>query len=81
MACLAAKPVVDGLEQRMGDKLEVARLDVSNKAGREIASRYRIDRVPAFVLLDAKGSVLYRKLGGSPDSDEIAAMVEAAARD
>ncbi|MBI4950738.1 MAG: hypothetical protein HY908_01785 [Myxococcales bacterium] len=77
MACLMAKPVVDGLENDLEGKLKVARFDVSKKAGRAYASRYGIDRVPSFVLLDPKGNVLYRKIGGSPEAAVIREQIAA----
>ncbi len=55
----------------MKDRMHVARVDVESDSGREIAQKYRINGVPAFVVLDAKGNVLYRKVGGRPDGAEI----------
>ena len=67
-----AKPVVDGLEIKLEGKLKVARFNVENKAGRQLAQRYGINTLPGFVLLDPKGNVLYRKNGGAPDGDAVA---------
>lgn len=63
--------MVDGLEQRMGTRLRVARVDVGSESGRVLAQRYRITAVPAYVLLDGRGSVLYRQVGGRPDVSAI----------
>jgi len=63
--------VVDGLERKLEGKLDVARIDIESESGQEIARKYRIAGVPAFVVLDPKGTILYRQVGGRPDANEI----------
>lgn len=55
----------------MGTRLRVAKVDIASESGRAVAARYGITAVPAFVLLDRRGAVLYRQVGGRPDVDEI----------
>ena len=72
-----AKPVVDGLERRTEGKMKVARVNVADDEGQDLARRYEVNAVPAFILLDAHGDVLYRKIGGSPDTAGIEAKLAA----
>jgi hypothetical protein len=75
-----ARPSVDGLEQRMRGELDVARIDISEPSGQRVAQRFAVDRIPAFLLLDSRGEILYRQVGGRPDGDAIAAHVHSARR-
>ena len=70
-----AKPVVDGLEKKWQGKLEVAHVDANDEANAEITQRYGISALPAFVLLDPAGNVLYRQVGGRPDTAKIEAAI------
>jgi protein-disulfide isomerase len=73
-----AKPVVDGLEKKMDGKMTVARVDIGEDDGRELARKYGVSMVPAFIVLDGKGNVLYRQIGGRPDVAQIESKVDAA---
>lgn len=75
-----AKPVVDGLEKKLNGRLDFARIDVGEERGAEVASELGITMVPAFVIVDASGKVIYRKLGGRPDGDAIEALLAAPSR-
>ncbi len=66
-----AKPAVDGLEHRMRFRAKVARVDIFSESGGELADRYRVNATPTYLLLDGNGNVVYRQVGGSPDSDAI----------
>lgn len=66
-----AKPVVDGLERKHDGRMRVARVDINEPAGAELATRYGIRGVPAFILLDDRGQMIWRKLGGTPDEPAI----------
>lgn len=70
-----AKPVVDGLERDMKDKVRFARVDIGGDTGSDLASRYGISGVPAFVVLDPDGRVIYRKIGGKPDTAQIKTLL------
>jgi thiol-disulfide isomerase/thioredoxin len=63
LACMAAKPVVDGLEARNAGKLVVLRLNLQEAAGRKLASRFGAVFTPTFVLLDGAGQILWRGVG------------------
>ena len=53
--CMAMKPVVDRLEQDAGRQLQILRINVGDRVGREIAERYAIACTPTFVLLNGAG--------------------------
>jgi thioredoxin-like negative regulator of GroEL len=74
-----AKPSVDGLERRMGERLSVVRVDVNTDEGRTLAARYGVSALPTYVLVAPGGRVAYRQVGGRPDADEIERRVSAPA--
>ena len=53
---MAMKPVVDGIEKQIGNKVRIVRVDVSTPEGRKIAAEVPPTMVPAFVGFDSKGS-------------------------
>jgi thioredoxin-like negative regulator of GroEL len=65
-----AKPIVDGLEREIGDRVQVLRLNVLSPVGRAAASAYAVRAVPTFVLFNADGEMVYYQVG-SPDKDAI----------
>jgi hypothetical protein len=67
--------VVDGLEKKMEGRLTVARVDIGEDGGSTLAKRYGVSVVPAFIVLDGSGNVIYRKLGGEPDTGAIEAAL------
>ena len=67
--------MVDGLEKKMDGRLTVARVDIGEDAGSAMAQRYGVSMVPAFIVLDGGGNVIYRKLGGKPDVNAIEAAL------
>jgi thiol-disulfide isomerase/thioredoxin len=69
MACIAAKPIVDGLESEFGDQLQVVRVDVQSSSGRDFAREYGTF-TPTFVFFDPHGMELWRTVG-SLDADQV----------
>jgi thiol-disulfide isomerase/thioredoxin len=63
MACLRAKPIVDGLEREWQDKVRVVRLNVMERDSRPLAARLAIRAVPTYVLLDSDGREVWRQVG------------------
>lgn len=57
------KPVVDGLEKEMSDRLTVIRVDIHTKVGREIARQYEFQYTPTFILFDEDGNERWREVG------------------
>lgn len=57
------KPIVDGLERDLGDRMKVVRLDGGSALGREWAWKARVRAVPTFILYGPGGEELYRQVG------------------
>jgi thioredoxin-related protein len=57
------KPVVDGLEQELGDKLSIIRIDIQSQAGRELAGVYDFEYAPTFIFFNSQGHELWRVVG------------------
>lgn len=72
MACLAAKPVVDGLEREWAEG-RITRLDISSPAGGDTARRYGFEFTPTFILLAGDGSEVRRWVGRPPSLAELRA--------
>ena len=58
------KPVVDELEQELGDRLHFIRLNIQEEVGRELAPIYGFEFTPTFIFFDANGQELWRQVGG-----------------
>jgi thioredoxin-related protein len=66
---MAAKPVVDRLAQRHGDRLRVFRLNIQDPANKSLARQYGFQYTPTFLLFDAQGELLLRSVGAiDPDA-------------
>ena len=61
--CTQMKPVVDALENELGDRLQVIRLNAQNEVGRELAPVYMFEYTPTFILFDSQGNELWRQAG------------------
>ena len=71
MACLAAKPAVDGREHELESEAVFLRIDVGDEVGQLVARRYGVRLTPTFIVFDDNGDVAYRKGGGFPDKEAI----------
>lgn len=60
MACIAAKPIVDGLETEFAGKLVVVRLNVQDSDHQPLVDKYSVRATPTFVLLSANGEEIWR---------------------
>lgn len=58
------KPVVDGLEKELSGKIIFIRLNIQDNVGRELAPVYNFQYTPTFILFDAQGNELWRRVGG-----------------
>ncbi len=61
--CSVEKPVVDGLENELGEKLHIIRINVQDQIGRELGPVYQFEYTPTFIYFDAKGNELWRTVG------------------
>jgi hypothetical protein len=75
MACLAAQPIVNGLEGELSGRAQVLRVDLFSDDGGELFSKYGLRSVPAIVVLDPEGTARYRSSGGMPDAEQIRRVV------
>lgn len=73
--CTQMKPVVDKLENELGDELRVIRVNAQEEAGRTLAPVYMFEYTPTFLLFDAQGNVLMRQTGDL-DTERVKALIE-----
>jgi thioredoxin len=64
IACTKMKPVVDDLENELGDQLLILRLNVQADVGHELAPVYGFEFTPTFIYFDGEGHELWRDVGG-----------------
>lgn len=77
MTCLAAKPVVNGIEQDLKDSAPVIRLDIGSDMGKAVAGRFGVAGVPTVLVLDGDGNVVHRE-SGVPSRKDVVASARAA---
>lgn len=77
MTCLAAKPVVNGIEQDLEGAVDVIRLDIGSELGKSAAGRYGVTAVPTTLVLDGEGEVVHRD-SGMPSRGDVVAKARAA---
>ena len=63
MQCLAAKPIVDGIEKDLEGHARVVRLNVSSEQGRDIALGYDVRGLPTTIVVGKDGEVIGRHAG------------------
>jgi len=73
MQCLAAKPIVDGIEKDLEGRAQVVRLNVSSEQGRDIALGYNVRGVPSTIVVGGDGEVLGQHTG-IPSRKKIVAL-------
>ena len=74
VACLSAKPEVDRLESKLKNDFDVVRIDISSEAGKYVRSKYSVNTVPTFLVLDKGGTLLLIKRGIVPNLDVILSL-------
>jgi hypothetical protein len=52
---IARQPEIERLEQAVGHRLQILRLNVNDPIGRQLADRYHITLTPTFLLLNGAG--------------------------
>ncbi|UCG23903.1 MAG: hypothetical protein JSW55_17490 [Chloroflexota bacterium] len=67
---MKATSIVDGIQRQSNGEVEVVHLNLLGRAGREIAGAYGVKVVPATVVMNRGGEVLYRRTG-FPESARI----------
>ncbi len=61
---MAMKPVVNGLEQTYGDRIEFRRVDIDDEQSDKISRKYRVSGVPTYVFLDGNEDLIFSRVGG-----------------
>ena len=69
------KPVVDELENELGDEILFIRLNIQEQVGRELAPVYDFEFTPTFIYFDGNGDELWREVG-SLDTQRVRESVE-----
>lgn len=73
------RPVVNGLEDQYGDRVDFRRFNIRSTEGEAWANEYHLRGHPAFLLLDSQGQETWRHVGVVPEA-MIAAELEAVLR-
>ena len=60
VVCMAAKPVMDGMEKELGRHVRFVRVDVASSTGKKIGMSVGLDLVPAFIGYDGAGKERWR---------------------
>jgi thiol-disulfide isomerase/thioredoxin len=63
MACMAAKPIVDGIENDYRGELVVIRLNIQDRDTRPVLETYGFQFTPTFILFDGEGEEVLRSVG------------------
>ncbi len=75
MACLAARPIVDGLEKEWEQKVQIIHLEFRSPLGREMGRQFQIEHIPAFLILDGDGQLRWRERKHMPQRSEISSQL------
>lgn len=75
MGCVAVRPAVDALTERIQDRFNILRVDIHTPFGRVLRERYTFSYSPEFVLFDRQGQEIWR--AHVPPTDEQLAQAEA----
>lgn len=54
---------MDGLEQELGDKIVIIRINIQSQVGRELAPVYDFEYTPTFIFFDGRGNESWRVVG------------------
>ena len=74
MACLAAKPVVDGLDRELAGRATFLRANIQKEPGRALARRHGVETVPTVLVFDDRGSLILKQNGVSADAIRAAVL-------
>ncbi len=72
------RPVVDGLDQRYGDRVAFAGVDFYHSANAPLAERYGVTGHPTFVVVGSDGKEVARFRGFTEEADLEAALKQVA---
>jgi thioredoxin 1 len=67
--CKKMKPVMESLEKRYGEQLEIIFYDVWTDEHKDKSGKYKIKLIPTQIFLDAKGKEIHRHEGFYPEAE------------
>ncbi len=67
--CKKMQPIMDSIEEKYGDQIEVIFYDVWKTEGKPYASKYGIRLIPTQVFLDKNGNEFHRHEGFYPEKE------------
>ncbi|MXR51836.1 thioredoxin fold domain-containing protein [Halovenus sp. WSH3] len=73
--CKTQDPIVEDLEEDLGDRLSVEKIDVDEN--QDVANEYQVRSIPTIVIEDEDGSVI-EKFIGVTQREELEAAIEQA---
>lgn len=75
MACIAIKPIVDGIEREYEGRLKIIRVNIQSDLGRVLRKPYQFQYTPTFIYLNSQGIEEWRQLG-SLDTNKLRASLQ-----
>jgi peroxiredoxin len=69
-----ATSIVDGIQRQSRGSAETVHLNLLSKAGREIGAAYGVNIIPATIVIDPAGNVLYQR-NGFPEQAKLQRIV------
>ena len=60
---MAMRPIVDGLERELGDRVQIIRLDATDATSREIGQRLGFQLTPSYAIFDGGGNRVWQVQG------------------
>ncbi len=73
---MAAKPIVDGIEDEYRGRLTVIRINVQEPGFQPLLARYNFQFTPTFILFDGRGNEVLRSVGSIDPEGIRRALVE-----
>ena len=66
---------MDGIEQDLGDRASVLRLNVMSEVGSQAAQQYGVRGVPTLIVFDGNGNVIEQSVGVPSRKDVVSQVL------
>ena len=66
---------MNGIEEQVGNQVEIIRLDLLSAIGRQAARQYGVHMVPATLLFDGQGEIVERQTG-MPEAGRVIEIIK-----
>tara|TARA_Y100000590_G_scaffold150927_1_gene173341 strand:- start:9549 stop:9734 length:186 start_codon:yes stop_codon:yes gene_type:complete len=60
----------------LDDKAQFIRIDINTDSGRKIKKNYEIELIPAVLVFDERGNVVWRQTGTQPNAVSITQIID-----